>query len=125
MSAVATGNTCGSPLGAPCFDYSRCTPVSEGGTGSSIYVYDDECSLKDSSLLTMSIEMENARMLSPFFRKAANELGVLAESYATACMFIHVNNVNVLHNQTPCAVNTPLWSNGTNHLMVDFSDNSR
>lgn len=125
MSHVEKGNICGPPFGVPCFDYGRCRPTSEGGTGVSIYVYDEECTLEDSSLLETASEVENARMLSPIFREAAKELGLLAESYETACIFIHVNNAIKLRDNTPCAVNTPLWRNGANHLMVDLSDNSR
>lgn len=99
--------------------------MEEGGSGRSVYVFDEECSLEDSSLLEMAEEVADVRRLSPIFREAANELGVLAESYDEACVFIHVNNINERFDQHPCAVNTTHWNNGVNHLMVDFSDNSR
>lgn len=123
LSTLELGRTCGSPLGQPCFDMSRCVPVSQGGPGPTIYVYDHDCTLKKSSELGFATEVDNGRMLSPIWRDAARDLGVLAEEYDTACAFIEVNMR--LPKDPPCATKSPLWNNGKNHLILDFTDSSR
>lgn len=119
MSAVAERMSCGPPLAAPCFDRSRCRPRSAGGTGPSIYVFDATCSVANSSALPPSTE---SLMLSHTWREAARAAGVLSESYAEACMFLHVNK---RVGSVPCPAERPLWNGGRNHVMVDFTDYSR
>lgn len=67
-------------------------------------------------------ESNQNRKPSPIWRDAANEMGVLAETYESACMFIHVNN---RVDREPCAVDTPLWNYGANHFMIDLTDSGR
>lgn len=121
LSLFDMGKICGSPLSSPCFDHRRCEAALEGN-GPSIYVYDYDCTLTDSYSLPMATEVENGRMLSPVFRNAAHNAGVLAKTYASACVFIHVNN---RVDQEPCATTSPLWNNGANHLMIDLTDSTR
>lgn len=127
LSTFDEGKACGSPFAAPCFDYnSHCispsqTTLTLQGTGG-IYVYDYDCSLGNSNSLPMEQEVLDGRHLSSFWRVAARDAGILAESYESACAFIHVNN---RADQTPCAAETPLWKNGANHLMVDVTDSTR
>ena len=54
--------------------------------------------------------------------KAVSEAGLLAETYDSACIFIHVNNG---YASMPCATESRLWNDGVNHLMVDFPDITR
>lgn len=123
LSIVEPGRVCGSPLGQPCFDFSRCRPVSQGGLGPTIYVYDHDCTLKDSSELEFAREVDDGHFLSPIWRDAARDVGVLAEKYETACAFIEVNMRRA--KDPPCATRSPLWNNGVNHLIMDFTDTSR
>lgn len=133
--------TCGPPLSSPCFDFSRCTlsvpdydsseTAAAGGGGPKIYVYDHGCSLSDSDSISLdgqedggpALENEvlNSHIISWVFRDAAEERGVLAETYDSACVFIHVS----WGEKEPCAVNQPLWDNGRNHVMVNFGDKGR
>ena len=64
------------------------------------------------------------------FRNAAQEAGLLAESYESACVFIHVNAAGRIPNGTKrswkdCPVRSPLWNDGANHVMIDFGDMGR
>lgn len=118
LDALSEGMTCGPPLGPPCFDHTRCRPPPLG-PGPSIYVYDSQCSLENSSELPPSNE---SLQLSHTWREAAREAGVLSEEYETACLFVQVNK---LVDRDPCAVETPLWNGGANHLMVDLTDLTR
>lgn len=91
-----------------------------------MYVYDSECSLADSELLSVDGKARDGEILGPhkvawFWRRALKDAGLLAETYESACMYIHVNWVGV----KPCASEAPLWKGGVNHVMVDFSDKSR
>lgn len=131
--------TCGAPLSSPCFDFSRCdlSPLDHdssentGGGGPKIYVYDHGCSLSDSASISLdgredggpALESEKlyAHELSWVFRNAAAERGVLAETYDSACAFIHVS----WGEKEPCAVKQPLWHHGSNHVMVNFGDKGR
>lgn len=70
----------------------------------------------------MGDEVLDGRHLSSFWRVAARDAGLLAETYESSCAFIHVNN---RVDQEPCAAETPLWRNGANHLMVDLTDSTR
>lgn len=115
------GAICGTPLSLPCFDYGRCS-LDPDEPGPKIYVYDDECSLKDSGDMDIVSEVKDWHNISPIFRNAARELGVLAETYESACMFI---DVNTKAKQAPCATSSPLWNEGANHLMIDLTDGSR
>lgn len=119
MPAVAESMACGPPLAEPCFDRGRCRPPAAGGPGPSIYVFDATCSVANSSALPPSTE---SLMLSHTWREAARGAGVLAESYAEACMFLHVNK---RVGSVPCPAERPLWNGGRNHVMVDFTDYSR
>lgn len=121
MGLYDMGMTCGPPLNTPCFDYSRCQSLSES-VGPKIYIYDHECSLNSSSSLDMAPAVKKRHLLDPVFRYAAKELGLLAESYESACLLVHVNN---RPGPQPCASSTPLWSNGANHMMIDFTDDTR
>lgn len=126
MSVFAKAMTCGSPLSYPCFEHHRCTPQEEGGSGTGMYVYDEECSLADSEFLSVDGKTRDGEKLGPhdvawFWRRALKEAGLLAETYESACMFIHVSWVGV----KPCAAEAPLWNGGANHVMVDFSDKGR
>lgn len=91
-----------------------------------MYVYDEECSLADSEFLSVDGKTRDGEKLGPhdvawFWRRALKEAGLLAETYESACMFIHVSWVGV----KPCAAEAPLWNGGANHVMVDFSDKGR
>lgn len=118
MAMLIDTMSCGPPLGAPCFNSDRCTPPPHG-PGPSVYVYDAVCSLENSSELPPSNE---SPQLSHTWREAAREAGVLSEEYESACLFVHVNK---LLDVDPCPINTPLWNNGSNHLMVDLTDYTR
>lgn len=100
---------CGAPLTSPCFDHSRCLPPPEG-TGPTIYVYDDNCTLANSNQL----QHRDASHWS----NAVRRVGLLAESYESACLFIQVNSHA---HEEPCAPRTPLWNGGANHFMIDFT----
>ena len=140
---------CGAPLSSPCFNSTRCSrsPLGSeetdassvhsswtGGAESSgprIYVFDNDCSLSDSASISLdAVDKEgealrneplSEHLLSWVFRDAAQQAGVLAATYESACMFIHVS----WGEKEPCAVNTPLWDNGSNHVMVNFGDHGR
>lgn len=118
MAAIAPGMACGAPLAPPCFDHGRCRPRAAGGPGPSIYVFDATCSLANSSALPPSKE---SLMLSHTWREMARAAGVLSESYWDACLFVHVNK----RMGTPCPAESPLWNEGKNHVMVDFTDRTR
>lgn len=118
MSVLANGMACGAPLSWPCFDRGRCRPSPEG-PGPSIYVYDEACSLANSSSLPPSNE---SLMLSHTWREAARDAGVLSEAYLDACVFVHVNKKI---DEDPCATESPLWHGGLNHIMVDLTDRTR
>lgn len=118
MAALAKGMGCGTPLSAPCFDRGRCRPKVHGGPGPSVYVYDQDCSLENSSELPPSHE---SVQLSPTWRKAAREAGILSETYEDACFFVYVNK----GIDAPCPTRSPLWNGGANHVMVDLTDLTR
>lgn len=67
-------------------------------------------------------DLDDTRHRSSHWREAAKEAGLLAETYEEACLFIHVNAH--AHNQ-PCATVSPLWNEGKNHMMMEFTDWSR
>ena len=148
MSLFDKGMICGWPLSYPCFQHSRCTPKAqgdgagawaregekegagegggEGSNGVGMYVYDSECSLADSEMLSVDGLDQDGEKLGRhesawIWRKALKDAGLLAATYETACVFIHVNQVGV----EPCAAEAPLWNGGANHVMVDLSDQSR
>lgn len=126
MALFDKAMVCGSPLSYPCFEHFRCTQWGESGPGTGMYVYDSECSLADSELLSVDGRTMDGERLGPhdvawFWRRALKDEGLLAETYESACMFIHVSWVGV----KPCAVEAPLWNGGANHVMVDLSDKSR
>ncbi|CAM9569737.1 unnamed protein product, partial [Ectocarpus sp. 13 AM-2016] len=100
---------CGSPWSAPCFDFSRCHDHK------GIYVYDEKCTLADSSRIPCG---EGSYCL---LRRTAQQAGMLAESYEDACMFIMQNHVR----KVSCATSAPLWNDGVNHVMFDITDPSR
>lgn len=104
-----TRQLCGPPLTLPCFDHSRCSRPPEG-TGPSIYVYDDNCSLADSDQLL--------HRDASHWSDAVSRVGLLAKSYESACMFIQVNSHA---HEEPCAPQAPLWNGGANHIMIDFT----
>eukprot|EP00752_Nemacystus_decipiens_P004770 g4341.t1 len=101
---------CGSPLSSPCFNFSRCSD------NPSVYVYDEECSLADSSQI---IEDEDG--LQAGFRRRAKDEGILAETYESACFFVSATT----KEEPQCATAAPLWDEGRNHVMVDMHDESR
>lgn len=122
------GRACGAPFSLPCFNYSRCampspnsgTSVASGGEigGPKIYVYDFGCSLSDSDSPSYRDQEEGVVRT---FQNAAREAGVLAATYESACVFLHVSRAD----SNPCAVKAPLWNSGVNHLMVNFGDQGR
>lgn len=114
---------CGSPLGSPCFNYSRCT-FHEHEIGPKVYVYDDHCSLRPSNELPLLGESGGWLKIDSLFRRAAYEMGILAETYESACFFIHVHK-STRRDEEPCATSAPLWNDGVNHVMVYFSDDGR
>lgn len=124
MALFDKGKVCGSPLSQPCFDYSRCTSPHDGH-GGGFYVHDLDCSLADSSELSVDGELDGEelgfRNSGWVWRRALKEAGLLAETYESACMFIHVST----RGAKPCPPSTPLWNDGVNHVMVDFSDSNR
>lgn len=115
------GKACGSPLSMPCFDHSRCQ-LGRDGTPPKVYIYDNNCSLTPSYEMEMTDTVEDVNLLNPVLRGAANELGILAETYESACIFI---DINVFVNHYSCAPSAPLWNNGMNHFIIDFSDWTR
>ena len=102
-----------------------------GASGVKIYVFDNECSLADSdSISSEAVDEDGVALraeglykhtISWIFRDAAREAGVLAATYESACIFLHVGWAE----SEPCPVNAPLWNNGSNHVMVNFGDNGR
>lgn len=122
VSVFEKGKECGSPLSSPCFDYSRCRLPPEG-PGPTIYVYDFNCTLLDSDQQPTTRKNQDDHHISSYWRKAARKAGVLAETYESACIFLHANDAR--DPQEPCATKAPLWNDGVNHVMVDFTDNTR
>jgi len=125
MSVFARGFSCGSPMSKPCFDFEACSLQDSP----SIYVYDSACSLQDSSSLLardVASEPEGARMnhyyLEWIMRKEIQEAGLLAESYESACLYVHVGEGR---RRNPCPVDAPLWEEGMGHVMIDMSDDGR
>ncbi|CAM9896538.1 unnamed protein product, partial [Ectocarpus fasciculatus] len=114
-SSFANGSVCGPPLAQPCFDHSRCGSTSLP----KIYVYDQECSLADSSGLRINDHTNlDKQHKEPYWREAVWRAGLLANTYEEACLFIHVNTHN--HDE-PCATRAPLWNEGVNHIMMEFT----
>jgi len=66
-------------------------------------------------------EADDGHFIGWVFRNAAREAGVLAPTYESACIFMHVSR----GGSERCAVDSHLWNNGANHVMVDFGDNGR
>ncbi|CAM9211637.1 unnamed protein product, partial [Ascophyllum nodosum] len=130
LSSFDKGKYCGFPLAHPCFDHSRCL-LPPQGSGPRFYIYDQNCSLANSSELSKAVEISGEapggmrldhRYIDWYWRQAAMEAGVLAEVYESACLFVHVK----IHKANqPCALHAPLWNGGANHIMVDFSDRGR
>ncbi len=97
-------------------------------SGVKIYVFDNECTLSDSDLILtqgpgedQKVEARYTHALSWVFRNAAREAGILAPTYESACMFIHLG----WGESKPCPINAPLWNNGSNHVMINFGDGGR
>lgn len=124
LSVFAPGKACGLPLSAPCFDSTRCSGALSSLPRPTMYVYDNRCSLANSSLLgnATTYHEDERDMSGAIWRTAAANAGLLAETYESACLFVHVNE-RVDHE--PCASRAPLWNEGSNHLMVDLTDFSR
>ena len=125
MALFDKGKVCGSPLSHPCFDYSRCD-LGPGGNGINMYVHDGDCSLRNSSELSFDGELsggsgEDNHQEGWVWRSALRDAGLLAETYESACLFVHVS----LWGTKPCPPTTPLWNGGVNHVMIDFSDQNR
>lgn len=122
MAAFAKGLSCGPPLSKPCFDFERCS--TEG-----IYIYDSDCSLLDSSTLlardgTQKVDAHrmNHHYLERVLRDEAKDAGLLAATYESACIYIHIGEGG---RGEACPVRSPLWNEGSQHLMVDMSDEGR
>lgn len=120
MSLFAKGLSCGAPLSQPCFDFGRCTTES-------IYIYDSGCSLLDSSTLLaqdgtqqVSASRMNNRYLERVLRNEAKDAGLLAETYESACIYVHAG-----YDEGACAVRSPQWNEGSHHLMINMSDKGR
>ena len=130
LSSFDKGKSCGFPPAYPCFDHSRCLPPPQG-SGPRLYVYDQDCSLANSSELAEARDFpgkvsDGTRQyhheIAWYWRQAAMEAGVLAEAYESACLFVHVR----MHQaEQPCAAHSSLWNGGANHIMVDFTDGGR
>lgn len=123
LSLFDPGKSCGFPLSAPCFNFTRCQPAPDG-TGFTIYVYDNACTLDDSDELPTTDAVGDEETLNSVFREAARMEGLLADTYESACVFVHARNV-ANHRLALCAPKAPLWNNGANHLMVDLTDFTR
>lgn len=82
--------------------------------------------LDSSELLTadgrgVGDEEDDGHFIGWVFRNAAREAGVLAPTYESACIIMYVSR----GNSERCAVDSHLWNNGANHVMVDFGDTGR
>ncbi|CAN0370913.1 unnamed protein product [Pylaiella littoralis] len=131
MSVFSNGITCGSPLSEPCFDFGRCE------SSSGIYVHAANCSLWDTSALLAfdeTVEADGGTLkrrskfeyddyIASLLRDEAKKAGSLAQTYESACMFVHAISAN--QGYTPCAVEKPLWNDGANHVLIDLSDKGR
>ncbi|CAN0136402.1 unnamed protein product [Pylaiella littoralis] len=132
MSVFSNGITCGSPLSEPCFDFGRCE------SGSGIYVHAANCSLWDTSALLAfdkTVEADGGTLkrrpkfeyddyIASLLRDEAKKAGSLAQTYESACMFVHaISSAN--QGYTLCAVEKPLWNDGANHVLIDLSDKGR
>lgn len=131
------GRVCGPSMSNPCINLARCRggdaaalpavhgAARDGVRGFAIYVFDSDCSLSDSGDLSFDGEghgeEQNPHYIDWVFRNAAREAGILATTYDSACLFVHVTR----GEKEPCAVSTPLWNSGVNHVMVDFGDQGR
>lgn len=122
MSLFEKGLMCGPPLSQPCFDFGRCA-------AESVYIYDSECSLLDSSTLleqdgSQQVDSHhmNHHYLEWLLRNEAKDAGLLAETYDSACLYVHVGKGG---SEEACAVRSPQWNEGSHHLMVDMSDVGR
>lgn len=122
MSSFGKGMECGVPLSEPCFDFERC----RNGSSAGIYVYDGICTLANSSILLASQETDLDRWtqesdnLDSVLRSEVEGAGLLAQTYESACLFVAATS-----RYTPCAVEQPLWNDGTNHVMVSLGDVGR
>ncbi|CAM9146099.1 unnamed protein product [Scytosiphon promiscuus] len=128
LASFDKGRACGAPLGAPCFDQSLCRRGNVGEGSPKVYVYDNECTLAASSQVRTTNRTNDRANHQyhdhqhEYWREAARKLGLLAETYEEACLFIHVETSSA---PVPCATNAPLWNEGANHLIMQFSDLSR
>ena len=123
ISSFDKGTSCGFPPAYPCFDHFGCL-LPHQGSGPRLYVYDQDCTLANSSELTAvsgGTRQYHHEIVS-YWRQAAMEAGVLAEAYKSACLFVHVRKHQA---EQPCAAHSPLWNGGANHIMVDFTDGGR
>lgn len=121
MSHFEKGRKCGLPLSLPCFDYKRCQQNSST-PALKVYVYDSDCTLSRSSDMPSLYAPEES--VECALRHAARESELLAETYESACLFIHVRR-KAWADCNLCATSAPLWNDGANHPMVDFTDQSR
>ncbi|CAM9719158.1 unnamed protein product, partial [Ectocarpus fasciculatus] len=124
QAIFSTGMQCGPPLSPPCFQFNSAECSGDAG----IYVFDSECSLRETSELRApdeGREVSRARMNHHYIewvlRNEAEQMGMLAETYESACMFVHVSP----GSNKPCAVDQPRWNGGANHLLVDMADKGR
>lgn len=92
------------------------------GPGPTLYVYDLDCSLADSSDMSTVAEGMDKEHVASTWRGAAKDAGVLAETYESACAFVYVNS---RANMDPCVTRAPLWNGGVNNLVVDYTDHAR
>lgn len=119
LSEFRPGRACGLPLSAPCFNSTRCASLPRP----TMYVYDHNCSLADSSqLANATAEIVDKDQIGAIWRTAVANAGLLAEKYESACLFVHVNR---RIDKEPCAPGAPLWNEGSNHVMVDLTDKPR
>ncbi|CAM9868803.1 unnamed protein product [Ectocarpus sp. 12 AP-2014] len=124
QSVFSTGMQCGPPLSPPCFQFNSTECLGNAG----IYVFDSECSLLETSELRVPDEGQKVswawmdhHYVEWVLRNEAEQLGMLAETYESACILVHVSPGST----KPCAVDQPRWNGGANHLLVDMSDKGR
>lgn len=116
----------GSPLAshvdglAECVDVVSCFLL---GTSPAPSALSDSSEMLAADGTGLGDEKDDPHYIGWVFRNAAREAGVLAASYESACMIMHVSRGG--RGASDCALRSPLWNDGVNHVMVDFGDEGR
>lgn len=95
----------------------------EWNTPPSALLDSSELLAADGSGTAVGDEKDDPHYIGWVFRNAAREAGVLADSYESACVIMHVSRAG--RGSHDCALRSPLWNDGVNHVVVNFGDTGR